>query len=242
MMHKVIWSIGVAAALLVMPYAASSAQADLPLARVAHQSGLGYAWLGVERAVSLTRKGLVIVVRPGANEYEVNDRVEVAAQAPRYAAGDLYVSPALAERIEALARSAARSAASAARPRAVGAGASQAGSLSGQLAIEAQPLAGREAIVVNGQAPQGAPVTITLFGTLSSDLPTVVLSRHDVQADVNGRFQAVIPIASDYVRGSILHVVATSAPGVGSASAQVIVGPPNPQVSVPAEKASHEVW
>ncbi|TAM76110.1 hypothetical protein EPN44_06675 [bacterium] len=241
-MRKLVWPVGIAVALLVMPFAASSAQGDLPLARVAHQSGMSYAWLGVERAVSLTRKGLVIVVRPGANEYEVNDRVEVAAQAPRYAAGDLYVSPVLAKRIETLARSAAKFAASAPRVREAGAAMPRTGPLSGQLAIEAQPLAGREAIVVNGQAPQGAPVTITLFGTLSSDLPTVVLSRHDVQADVNGRFQAVIPIASDYVRGSILHVVATSAPGVSPASAQLIVGPPNPQVSVPAEQASHEVW
>ncbi|TAM62127.1 hypothetical protein EPN52_00955 [bacterium] len=241
MMRTLLWSICLMLTLLFMPHAASSAQAELALSRVANQSGLSYAWLGVERAVSLTRKGLVIVLRPGANEYEVNDRIEVTAQAPRYAGGDLYVSPELARRIETLARYTGRPVASERRQRETAA-ASQMSAGGGQLAIEARPLAGREAIVVNGQAPQGAPVTITLFGTVSSDIPTVVVSRHDVQADVNGRFQAVISIASDYFRGSVLQVVATSGPGVAPASTQVTVGSPNPHVEVPAEKASHEVW
>lgn len=230
-------------ALAAMPYATFAAQHDVSLASIARSTGLTYTWLGVERAVSLIRNGLVIVVRPGDDEYEVNDRVEVTAQVPHYTAGDIYVSPSLARRIEALARVASARAAAAARANA---GPSVAPPpsppLTGSIALEASPLAGSEAIVVNGQAPQAAPITITLFATLSSDIPTVIVSRHDVQADVNGRFQAIIPIASDYFRGSILKVLATSVPGVSSASAQLIVGPPNAGVSVPVEKASHAIW
>jgi len=50
-----------------------AAQQELPLARVAASSGLSYSWLAAERAVSLTGPGIVIVIRPGMNLYEVDD-------------------------------------------------------------------------------------------------------------------------------------------------------------------------
>src|ERR1700719_3109267 len=89
-----------------------AAQQEVPLARVAASSGLSYSWLAAERAVSLTGPGIVIVIRPGMNLYEVDDlgaidgRVESTASAPRYANNDIYVSTPFAQHISQLARQA----------------------------------------------------------------------------------------------------------------------------------------
>jgi hypothetical protein len=101
--------------------------------------------------------------------------------------------------------------------------------------VDVHQTAGSEALTVSGHASAGTPVTITLLATISPDLPTVVVSRHDVQPDANGQFQAVIPTAPDYLRGSLLRVVATSAGSV-PASATAIVGQPNAGVTVPFDK------
>jgi hypothetical protein len=101
--------------------------------------------------------------------------------------------------------------------------------------VDVRHAQGSEALNVSGHAPAGSPVTITLLATISPDLPTVVVSRHDVQPDASGQFQAVISSAPDYLRGSLLQVVATSA-GASPASATVTVGPPNPGVTVPFDK------
>lgn len=106
-------------------------------------------------------------------------------------------------------------------------------SAQGSITLEARQLQGSEAIDVEGTAPAGSPVTITLLALVSPDVPTIVVSRHDVAADSAGRFGAVIPIASAYERGTILRVIATSAPGVASAQAQLTTGAPNAGVSVP---------
>jgi len=109
----------------------------------------------------------------------------------------------------------------------------------GAITLEARQLQGSEAIDVEGTAPSGAPVTITLLAMLSTDLPTILVSRHDVVTDVNGRFRAVIPAASAYERGTLLRVVATSLPGVRPASAQLVIGAPNAGVSIPLEQPPH---
>jgi hypothetical protein len=103
----------------------------------------------------------------------------------------------------------------------------------GSITLEARQLQGAEAIDVEGTAPAGAPVTITLLAVVSPDVPTIVVSRHDIAADSSGRFGAVIPIASAYERGMILRIIATSASGVASAQAQLTTGAPNAGVSVP---------
>ncbi|HEY4433545.1 MAG TPA: hypothetical protein VGM99_04000, partial [Candidatus Cybelea sp.] len=83
---------------------------------------------------------------------------------------------------------------------------------------------------------------ITLLATLSSDLPNVLLSRHDLTAGPDGKFQAIVPIAPDYLRDSFIHVLATSSPGVISASAQLLVHSPNAGVKVPAEAQPGGIW
>ncbi len=82
--------------LLAAPGVAAAAQQGVPLASVARAANLQYAWLGAERAVQLSGPGLIVVIRPGEPIYDVNDRVEVAAITPHYAANDIYVSPATA--------------------------------------------------------------------------------------------------------------------------------------------------
>jgi len=118
----------------------------------------------------------------------------------------------------------------------------QAPQVSGAISLEVHPLEGSEAVVVTGFAPVAAPVTITLLATLSSDIPTVVVSRHDAHPDASGRFQTIIPIAPNFLRGSIMDVLATSFSGVTPATAQFIVGPPNGKTSVSAEYMPGGIW
>jgi len=109
----------------------------------------------------------------------------------------------------------------------------------GSIALEARQHQGAEAIDVEGSAPPNSPVTITLLATVSTDVPTIVVSRQDVVTDVDGRFRAIIPIASAYERGTILKIVATSLPGVIPAAAQLVINAPNAGVNVPLEQTPH---
>jgi hypothetical protein len=171
------------------------------------------------------------VIRPGVTEYEVNDRVEFTDAAPAYVNGDLLVSRSLSARLARLALLAEAKDESSVALRST----AEQITAGGTITIDVRPQTGSEALNVSGRAPSGAPVTLTLLATISPDLPTIVVSRHDVQADANGQFAAVISIASDYLRGSLLRVVATSA-GATPASATVTVGAPNAGATVPFDK------
>jgi hypothetical protein len=216
---------------------AALAQTDVRLSHVAAELGYTYAWLGPENAVALTRPGVVILVRPGENFVEVNDRTEMTESAPRAERGELYVTPALANQIRRISGNApvrphASGVSSAPVPR--GAVVAQR-STSGVISLDARPLAGSEALLISGSGPAAVPLTITLLATVSSDVPTAVVSRTDIVAGADGRFQTAIPIAPDYVRGSILTVTATAANGASSRGVNVVVGPPNGGVTVPIE-------
>jgi hypothetical protein len=212
------------------PAIANSQTNGESLSTVAARNGYSMQWLLPEREAALYRAGVVIVVRPGATLYEVNDRVEVADVAPRYINGDMLISSRLAARLKQLA--VVQSAQS--QPGSMGV---RPQNFTGTISIEMRPQPGSEAVTVNGQAPPGAPVTLTLLATISSDLPTVPVSRHDVQPDVNGRFSATLPIAGDYYHGSLLRVVATSTAGVTPATAQLFVDAPNVNIhDLPADQ------
>ncbi len=232
------FSMGVVLAALVTIVVGSNAQAQsssISLGAVASHNGYNLQWLLPERSVRLYRPGLVVVIRPGATMYEVNNRVEFADAAPQYVNGDILVSTSFAAR---LARLASISAA-AYRPPYAGARSTEVAPVSGAggpISLEVHPQPGSEAISVSGHAPSAAPVTITLLATISPDLPTVVVSRHDVQPDTNGHFQATISIASDFVRNSVLRVLATSGAGATPASETVTVAAPNAGVLVPFDK------
>jgi hypothetical protein len=235
--------------LTTLPAGAVTEQ-GVPLASVARTAHLDYQWLSATRAIQLSGPGIVLVVRPGDNLYEVNDRVEVAAVTPHYASNDIYVSRALANHIIYLARQAqervsaeaAQAAAMANREANQERNEAIVGEMQGSIVLNVTPLKGAEALLITGQAPPSAPILITLLATLSSQLPNVLLSRNDTTAGPDGKFQAIVPIASDYWRDTFIHVLATSTPGVISASAQLLVQEPNQGVKVPAEAQPGGIW
>jgi hypothetical protein len=222
-------------AVLVTVVVGSNAQAQSTgnsLAAIANHDGYNLQWLLPERSVRLYRPGVVIVIRPGAILYEVNNRVEFTDAAPRYVNGDLLVSSSLAAR---LARLASIAAASQLPPRGVRFAQTPA-MASGPITMDVRAQQGSEAISVSGHAPSAVPVTITLLATISPDIPTIVVSRHDVQPDATGQFQAIISIASDYFRNSTLRVLATSSAGATPASATITVGAPNEGITVRSDQ------
>ena len=228
--------LGLVLAVLVTAVVGSNADAqstDVSLAAIASHNGYNLQWLLPERSVRLYRPGMVIVIRPGEVLYDVNNRIEYTDAPPRYVNGDLLVSSSFAARLARLASIAASSQAASHEVRfAQTVPMASGGTIT--MDVHAQP--GSEAIAVNGHAPSAAAITITLLATISPDLPTIVVSRHDVQPDANGQFQATISVAPDYIRDSILRVVATSTYGTTPASATTTVGAPNAGVSVPFDQ------
>lgn len=238
-MHKAITTFTALAFLACSATSGAQTQPhNVPLSKIAPRDGYKVQWLLPERSVRLYRPGLVIVLRPGVVEYQVNNRVEFADAPPQYVNGDFLVSSQLAARLARLATMTHASM----RTHTVGAVSTERyPQVSGAITLNARPQPGNEAIFVSGSAPSAAPITITLLATLSEDLPTVVVSRHDVQPDANGQFQATIPIAPDYLRNSLLRVLATSAAGSTPASVTLLIGAPNSGVTVPAEQEPHGV-
>jgi len=227
---------------------AASAQ-GVPLATVARNAHLEYAWLSVSRAVQLSGPGIVLVIRPGDNLYEVDDRVEVTAVAPRYISNDIYVSATLANHITQLARQAeqlvgAQEAEAIREAGQLNEEIQQAGAapMRGTIVLNVTQLQGAEALLVTGTAPPWAPVMITLLATLSDEVPNVLLSRHNLTAGSDGKFQAIVPIAPDYMRDSFINVLATSLPGVASAKSQLLIHAANAGIQVPADFIPGGIW
>lgn len=212
----------------VLGVSAAAAERMFSLQSVAAQSGFSYAWLAGEQAASIAKPGVVIVVRPGNPFYEVNDASEFASTSPQSSGNDVLIPDSIARRIRSFARVQSSGAILHAGSLAVGA------PPSGALAIHLDAAQGQEAVVVTGTGPSAAPVTLTLSTTVSSEIPDIVLSRKDLVIDRTGTFSATISIAPDFMRGSILTVRATSLDGVAPAQAHLLVGPPNPHITVPA--------
>jgi Copper amine oxidase N-terminal domain len=224
----------VATTLSVIP---ATAHAGSSLQRVADQVGYAYAWSGSASEVTLSRPGLTVVLRPGNRRWQINDRVAYASEAPVYENGDLSVSADVVAELRALAGryqvSRATEGTRIGAPPAVPAPASASGSLS----ILVSPAPGQAAVVVDGSAPaalrgSAVPVTLTLTGTISRDLPTVTLRRVTLATD--GTFHTTMAI-SGMPRGSVVTVTATSLLGLAPASAKITVGEPNRGVDSPLD-------
>jgi len=212
----------VAAALLTAP---ATAHTGTPLMRVAEAAGYAYAWSASASEVTVSRPGLTVVLRPGNRRYEVNNRVEYASEAPVYGAGDLVVPDDVVNELRALAgRYPDARATEGARPGP----ATSFAPASGSLTLSAHQAAGRDAILVDGTAPASMPVTLTLVGSISRDLPDVLIGRITIQSD--RAFHATLPVATAMPRGSFVTVTATALPGVAPASARVTIGAPNPAI------------
>ena len=223
--------------LIVVPAPAAASTRDVALRHIAQQLGYDYTYLGPQDAVTLARPGVTILLRPGESTFDVNDRTETTTEAPRFYRDDLYVSVDLANQLAEIASRYPRTqrvvvVGQAQQPAAAPAEAD----VHGVISLDVRQVPGSEEVTVSGQAPPSVPVLLTVLSTLSQDIPDIVVGRHEVAADESGRFSAIVPIAPDYLRGSILTLVATSLPGVRKASAQIVVGPPNGTVSVPAEQ------
>ncbi len=236
--------------LIAAPCAGAAANQEVPLANVARTAHLEYSWLPNAVAVQLSGPGIVLVIRPGDYLYNVNDRVEVTAISPRYVSNDIYVSKKLADHIISLARQAelADSEQQAQLASAAAAEANEArtetivGEAHGTIVLNATQLKGAEALLITGEAPPSVPVMITLLATIDYDIPNVLLGRHTLTAGPDGRFQAIVPIGPSYMRDTFIHVLATSVPGVTSASAQLLVESPNAGVQIPADSFPGGIW
>jgi hypothetical protein len=193
--------------------------------RVAEGAGYVYAWSASASEVTLSRPGLTVVLRPGNRRYVVNERVAYASEAPVYENGDLVVPTDVVNMLRLLAgRNPDARATEGARTGSV----STPVTASGSLTITARMATGRDAIVVDGMAPASVPVTLTLVGSISRDIPDMLLRRVTLQTD--GTFHATIPVAPAMPRGSYVTVTATSLPGVSPASARVLIAAPNPGI------------
>jgi len=105
----------------------------------------------------------------------------------------------------------------------------------GGITVSVGPEQGKEVVAVVGRAPAMAPVTLTLFATISRDLPDVFVNRRDILTDSSGHFSALVPIAPDFWRGTILTVTASSPDVTSTATARTTVVVPNPGVAFPAD-------
>jgi hypothetical protein len=214
------------------PEAAFAQSAEYPLARAASELGYTYTYSGFENAAVVARPGLSILVRPGQQLAEVNDRLESLDGIPRIVNGELYVPETLVAELRRLARQypanvsamQQRQIVVVTQPAAVGA-----------VSLDVRQLLGSYDLTVAGKAPPSVPVTLALIGTFSRSLPDVLISRSEVSSDLDGRFQAIVSIAPGFFSGGILTLVATSLPGVTRASAQIIVKEPNWKVTVPGD-------
>ncbi len=191
------------ATLVSTVYAGAASDQGVPLASIARSAHLEYEWLTAMRAVQLSGPGIVLVIRPGDFLYDVNDRVEVTAVVPRYVSNDIYVSQRLANHITNLARQAriamdteAAQAARTARSEAYQLRTETiAQTVQGTIVLPCHASRGCGSSADNrGGLPPQAPVRITLLGVFSSQLPNVLLSRHDLEAGPDGKFQAIVPI------------------------------------------------
>jgi hypothetical protein len=221
---------------------AIEARGDVALSHVAAELGYVYSYLGPEDAVSLSRPGVTVLVRPGERLFDVNDRTEAMdGAAPRFSRNDLFVSPQFVARLKAIAAlyPGGMGGPSGIVPLPIRSTTAVTGSIS---SLDVRQIPGSQQLDISGKAPAAnVPITLTLIGTFSKEIPDVVLSRRQVFADADGRFRTNFPIGPGYMRGAYLTMVASSVPGVASASLRFEVKAPNGDVSVPAEQPSHSI-
>ncbi len=210
---------------------------ETPLSKAAAELGFQYSYLGPEDAVALTKPGVTIVIRPGELLFDVNDRTEAMdGSPPRFSHDDIYISDSLLSRLRQLAVRYGVAPGSGVISITSGQGNGPApisGAITGLSVVQ---VPGKQEISVGGKAPGNAPITLTLIGTFSIEVPDVVLSRHEVLADIDGTFKTAFSVAPGYYRGGILTLVASSVEGVSPAKAQIVMKAPNGNVSIPADQ------
>jgi hypothetical protein len=221
------------------------AQEGYALSKVAADLGYKYAYLGPEDAITLSRPGVTILIRPGNVLFDVNDRTEsMQGSPPVFDLDEVYVSESFVDRLRQIAAHYPAAAITIGGTPSVVVdtrGPRLSGRVSGavsSLAIAQAP--GQFRILVDGKAPANLPITITLVQTPSKWLPDVVLSRSVTSTDADGRFHADISAAPGWFTGSIISVTASSVPGITTRTAQIVMKQPNENVNVPADNIPRE--
>jgi hypothetical protein len=217
---------------------AAFADHDTPLVKVASELGFIYGYLGPEDAVSLSRPGVTIVIRPGERLFDVNDRTEsMDGPAPHFYNSDVFVSDEMFNRLR---RIAARYPAVPGGDRAivvVNPNAAGAAPISGAITgLSVTQTPGDQTLTVAGKAPANLPVTLSVIGTLSNELPNVLLSRREIVAEADGTFNTTVPVASGYFRGGLITLEASSVTGITPAKKRLELKPVNDGVIVPADQ------
>ncbi len=199
-----------------------------PLARLAVQDGYAYTWLADEAGVTLSKPGVVIEFRAGQTLYRVGDRVFAADVPPYYNGSDLVVSAAVAEQLARIAQAYPVLEPPPSTPIPATSG-------SGTLTVEARIAYGKEAVAIRGRGPANVPITVTLTGEVSRDLPVVVLSRTAARTAPDGSYAVNIGIAAAPPRGTTIVATVASLPGITPASARLRVEQPSPSVDSPLD-------
>jgi hypothetical protein len=232
-----------AAAFAAASNSAIAAGDDVSLSQAASSLGYTYSYLGPEDAVQLGRPGVTILVRPGERLFDVNDRTEaMGGPAPKFKENDLYVSEQFVGRLRAIAARYAPNPATQIEVIRRPADYSDAAPSGPITAFAVHQLPGTEHVEVTGKAPgPNVPITITLVGTYSSEVPDCVLTRRQVFSGPDGRFTANVSVTPGNIRGAYLTMVASSVPGVASASIRFEMKAPNAGLTVPFEQEPRSI-
>jgi hypothetical protein len=93
--------------------------------------------------------------------------------------------------------------------------------------VVAIPVIGAEALSLTGTAPPSRPLEASIYVRISTDLPTVLLSRRIIVADASGRYAADMTHAPAFFSGAILTVVVQSLTTGAIARTEIPVVVPN---------------
>jgi hypothetical protein len=210
----------------------ANADKGLRLSMVAAQNGFTYEWMPTEAGAMLARPGVRIILRAGRLFYEVNNATPIADIAPRFDGRDLIVSQRLATHLHEIALKYSSSALITATESTTGESDAQdaLNNMSAAMTLTARRIPGRDALELRGTGPADVPLTITLRGELSADLPIVVLSRKSIKTATDGTFSAEVEYGQDSHVHTTLAAMATTLSGASSAEARIVIGVPSPQI------------
>jgi hypothetical protein len=210
------------------------AAGEARLATVAAADGFTYHWMPGEAGAILTRPGVSVVFRVGRLFYEVNDATPIADSAPRFDGRDIVISQKLATHLSEIARRYPYPVSHTAQQSRVAPLQHASDSSSAQLTLAARQIPGREALALRGSGPANLPLTITIRGELSNDLPVVLLSTIALTTANDGTFFAEVDYSQDSYPGTTISATVTTLSGTSAAEARMIVGAPSPQIKTSA--------
>ena len=91
------------------------------------------------------------------------------------------------------------------------------------LAVHSHP--GDESLDVSGTAPAGTSVDLVLYGSVSADIPMVRVNHFVVKSSPAGTYALNVPIAANFIRGSVLTIQATGQDGASTSARVTVLGP-----------------